>query len=111
MPTKITLIIDNPADPAAFEEAYTEVESLARRLPGLRRTEAAKVWPKEDGSETPAYRVLDMYFTDYDAASRAVTTEEASAFVAKVFEQGEAFGDVLVHDLGRREAERAQPGR
>jgi hypothetical protein len=27
-----------------------------------------------------------MYFADYDAASRAVTTEEAGAFVAKVRE-------------------------
>ena len=27
-----------------------------------------------------------MYFTDYDAASKAVKTEEASAFVSKVFE-------------------------
>ena len=60
MPTKITLIIDNPADPAAFEDAYPEVESLARRLPGLRRTEAAKVWPKEDGTPTPAHRTLDL---------------------------------------------------
>lgn len=34
------------------------------------------VWkPKEDGSATPAYRVLDMHFTDYGAASKAVTTE------------------------------------
>ena len=42
--------------------------------------------PKEDGTATPAYRLLDMYFTGYDAASAAVTTEEASAFVSKVFE-------------------------
>lgn len=65
---------------------YHEQLALAKMIPGVKRIESAKVWPKEDGSATPAYRVLDMYFTDYDAASKAVTTEEASAFVSKVFE-------------------------
>jgi hypothetical protein len=56
------------------------------QIPGVQRVESAKVWPKEDGSATPAYRLLDMYFTGYDAASKAVTTGEAGAFVAKVLE-------------------------
>ena len=59
---------------------------LRSRSPGVLRVESAKVCPKEDGTATPAYRLLDMYFTGYEAASAAVTTEEASAFVSKVFE-------------------------
>jgi len=86
MPTKITAIYDNPADPATFEAGHQEQIALAKKIPGVTRIESAKVWPKEDGSPTPAYRVLDLYFVDYDAASRAVTTEEAGAFVGKVFE-------------------------
>ncbi|WP_369386445.1 EthD family reductase [Streptomyces sp. CG1] len=86
MPTKITAIYENPKSPEEFEASHHEQIELAKKIPGVNRIESAKVWPKEDGSATPAYRVLDMYFTDYDAASRAVTTEEASAFVAKVFE-------------------------
>jgi len=86
MPTKITAIYENPKDPNAFEAGYHEQLALAKKIPGVERIESAKVWPKEDGSATPAYRVLDMYFADYDAASKAVTTEEASAFVSKVFE-------------------------
>ncbi len=86
MPTKITAIYDNPKDPNAFEAGHQEQLALARKIPGVGRIESAKVWPKEDGSATPAYRTLDLYFTDYDAASRAVTTVEASAFVSKVFE-------------------------
>src|SRR5437899_12793727 len=86
MPTKITAIYDNPKDPNAFEVGYQEQLALAKKIPGVEKVESAKVWPKEDGSETPAYRVLDMYFADYDAASKAVKTEEAAAFVAKVFE-------------------------
>jgi uncharacterized protein (TIGR02118 family) len=73
--TKITVIYDNPADPAAFEAGYPDQLALARKIPGLQRMETSKVWPKEDGSPTPAYRLVDMYFTDYAAASAAVTTE------------------------------------
>jgi len=46
------------------------------------------VWPKEDGSSTPAYRLLDLWFADYDAASAAVTTDEAGAFFPSVFTLG-----------------------
>lgn len=70
-PTKISFIYSNPTDPAAFEAAYPEQVALARQLPGLTRLQASKVWPKEDGSQTPAYRLLDLYFPDYAAASAA----------------------------------------
>jgi uncharacterized protein (TIGR02118 family) len=83
--TKITIIYDNPQDPEAFEAAFPEHLALARKVPGIQRMESSKVWPKEDGSPTPAYRMVDLYFTDYDAASAAVTTEEAGAFLPTVF--------------------------
>jgi uncharacterized protein (TIGR02118 family) len=81
MPTKITVIYDNPTDPAEFERVYeaARLVELARRMPGLERLETSKVWPKEDGSPTPAYRQIDIYFSDYDAASAALTTAEAGA--------------------------------
>jgi uncharacterized protein (TIGR02118 family) len=86
MPTKITFIYENPADPAAFEAAYAGGHvDLARRLPGVRRIEESKVWPKEDGSPTPAYRMLDLYFDDYHAASAAVATPEAQSLLPSVF--------------------------
>jgi uncharacterized protein (TIGR02118 family) len=84
--TKITIIYENPLDPAAFEAGYPNQLALARKIPGIQRMETSKVWPKEDGSPTPAYRFVDMYFTDYRAASAAVTTEEAGAFFPNVFE-------------------------
>jgi uncharacterized protein (TIGR02118 family) len=79
--TKITIIYDNPTDPGSFEATY-QFEQLdsARRIPGHVRLEASKVWPKEDGSLTPAYRSIDLYYPDYEAASDAVTTPEAGAF-------------------------------
>jgi uncharacterized protein (TIGR02118 family) len=79
--TKITIIYDNPTDPDAFEADYVaEQLERARRIPGFVRMEASKVWPKEDGSPTPAFRMIDLYFPDYAAASAAVTTPEAGAF-------------------------------
>lgn len=80
MSTKISVIYDNPADPATFEAGYPDQLALAQKVPGLLRVESAKVWPKEDGGPTPAYRVLDLHFADYAAAGQAVTTEEAGAF-------------------------------
>ena len=79
--TKLTVIYDNPVDPGAFEAAYeSEQLEAARRIPGYLRLEASKVWPKEDGSPTPAYRMVDLYYSDYDGVSAAVTTPEAGAF-------------------------------
>lgn len=74
MQTKITFIIDNPANPDAFETAYKGIADSAKQLPKLRRFEAGKVWPKEDGTPTPAHRTLDLYFDSYEDASAAVTT-------------------------------------
>lgn len=84
MPTKITVIYDNPHDPDAFEAGYPEQLALAAEMPGIGRLESSKVWPKEDGTPTPAYRLLDLYFTDYDTASAATATVEAGAFFASV---------------------------
>ena len=87
MPTKITVIYDNPTDPDAFEAGYAEGQvALAKKLPGLTRIETSKVWPKEDGTATPAYRLMDLYFPDYDTASAAVDTPEAAAFFPRAFE-------------------------
>ncbi len=80
MQTKITLILDNPADADAFEAAYPALVDRAAAFPGLVRLESAKVLPKEDGTATPAHRTLDLYFDDYAAASRAVATPEAGKF-------------------------------
>jgi uncharacterized protein (TIGR02118 family) len=95
MPTKITVIYDNPSDPAAFEAGYADGQvELAAALPGLQSMETSKVWPKEDGSATPAYRMIDLYFPDYATASAAVTTEQAGALFPSIF--GLASGGVRI---------------
>jgi uncharacterized protein (TIGR02118 family) len=95
MPTKITVIYDNPTDADAFEAGYAaEQVALAKAMPGLERFETSKVWPKEDGSSTPAYRMLDLYFPDYETASAAVATAEAGALFPSIF--GLATGGVRI---------------
>jgi len=83
-PTKISFVYSNPDDPAAFEAAYPDQLDLARKLPGLIRLQASRVWPKEDGGPTPAYRLLDLYFTDYATASAAAA--EAGSLVGATLE-------------------------
>jgi uncharacterized protein (TIGR02118 family) len=99
MQTKIAVIYDNPVDPAVFEEGYPAQLMLAKALPGLRRIESAKVWPKEDSTPTPAYRTIDLYFDDYDAASQAVTTPEAGAFFPTIFELATGGVRILFSDI------------
>ncbi|GAA2903639.1 ethyl tert-butyl ether degradation protein EthD [Actinoplanes cyaneus] len=101
MTTKITVIYDNPKDPDEFEATYREQVALAKQIPGVQRIESAKVSPKEDGTPTPAYRMFDMYFVDYAAASTAVTTPEAGAFVGKVFELATGGVRIVFADVER----------
>lgn len=91
MPTKITFIIDNPTDSDAFELAYAEVLAGARTFPKLERIESAKVWPKEDGTATPAYRTLDLHFASYEDASAAVSTPAAGAVFGGLVQTGVTF--------------------
>ena len=91
MPTKITFVIYNPSDPEAFEAAYKGIADTARQLPELRRYEAGKVWPKEDGSPTPAHRTLDLYFDSYEDASAAVTTPAAADLFGQLKGTGTTF--------------------
>jgi uncharacterized protein (TIGR02118 family) len=91
MPTKITIIINNPTDPESFERAYQGIAENAQQLPQLRRFEAAKVWPKEDGTPAPAYRTLDLYFDSYDHASAAVSTPAAADFFQRLVRSGTSF--------------------
>jgi hypothetical protein len=71
VPTKIAIVYEHPKDPEAFELARPKHLARAAEIPGLLKMEVAKVWPKEDGSPTPAYRLHDLHFIDYDAASAA----------------------------------------
>jgi uncharacterized protein (TIGR02118 family) len=79
MAIKLTIIVDNPTDPGAFEAHYNSParKELLGKIPDVQRVESAKVFPKEDGSPTPAYRTLDIYFSDYATACAALGSPAA----------------------------------
>ena len=91
MPTKITFIIDNPESPEDVERAYADVRRAAAAFPKLQRLESAKVWPKEDGTATPAYRTLDLYFESYEDAGAAVAAPAATDVVEGLARTGVGF--------------------
>jgi hypothetical protein len=92
MTTKIELIVDNLDDNDPFDAALPGLLDLARALPALQRVESGKVWPKEDGTPTPAFRTVALYFPGYDEASAATTSAEGGAFFPAFF--GAAGGKV-----------------
>jgi uncharacterized protein (TIGR02118 family) len=102
MTTTITVIYENPQEPEQFEAGYPEQLALARKLPGLLDVRSSKVWPKEDGTPTPAYRLLDLSFADYASASAAVTTPEAGAFIPNVFALGTGGLRIVFTDVEAR---------
>jgi len=84
MPTKVEIIIDNLDDPAAFDDALPGLLDKAKALPGLRGLESSRVWPKEDGTPTPAFRTLALLFDGYAEASAATGSPEGGAFFGAV---------------------------
>lgn len=96
MTTKITLIIDNPADVDTFESHVPELLAAAEKIPAVRRIDSGKVWPKEDGTPTPAHRTIDLTFDGYDDASAAVASQEGGAFFAALDAAGGTFTGLFV---------------
>ncbi len=89
MSTKITFLFANPTDATSFEAVYADgYMDLVRALPGVQKVESSKVWPKEDGSATPAHRIVDAYFADYATACATLATAAAQALFPATFHLG-----------------------
>jgi uncharacterized protein (TIGR02118 family) len=100
MSVKLTVVYDNPADPATFETEYKNVHiPLAMKIPNVTRAELAKVFPKEDGSPTPAYRTADLYFDSYDIACAAFATPEGQAAIKDAVRIGTGGVKFLLSDI------------
>ena len=100
MSCKLTVVYDNPKDPAEFEEQYKSVHiPLAMKIPNVTRAELAKVFPKEDGSPTPAYRTADLYFDSYDIACAAAGSPEGQAAIKDAVRIGTGGVKFLLSDI------------
>ncbi len=100
MSVKLSVVYDNPSDPAAFEKHYKEIHvPLAGKIPHVQRAELAKVLPKEDGSPTPAYRLAELYFPDYKTACDAIASPEGKATLADAQQLGSAGVKFLLSEI------------
>ncbi len=90
-----------PPDPDAFEALYGSPanKDLLAKLPDVQRVESAKVFPKEDGSPTPAYRTIDIYFPDYATACSALATPEGGALAGGLVEAATGGIRFLLSDI------------
>ena len=76
---KLIALYKKPADVEAFEEHYANVHlPLVEKVPGLRKTELSRITGAPRG-EAPFYLMVEMYFDDMDAYSRAMASEENKA--------------------------------
>jgi len=81
MVTRIELLVDSlGAAQQAFDDAFPALLEQAATLPGVQAIESGSVWPREDGSETPASRTLGLLFAGYDEASAATASPEGYRF-------------------------------
>ena len=92
---KGTALFGHPQDPDAFEEhsANTHVQ-LMRKIPNLRRFEAAKVVATPDGSEPPYHRIGELYFEDVEQMQAGLSSYEGQAVTADF--QNFATGGVML---------------
>jgi len=101
MSVKLTIIIDNPNDPGAFEAHYDSpaYRGPLGKVPDIQRVESAKVFPKEDGSPTPAYRTIDIYFSDYATACAALALPEAGELAGGLAKAATGGARFLLSDI------------
>jgi hypothetical protein len=86
MTTKIELLVDDlDAAQAAFDDAVPGLLAQARLLPDVQRIETGTVWPREDGSATPASRTFALYFPGYEEASAATASPEGYRFFSAFY--------------------------
>jgi uncharacterized protein (TIGR02118 family) len=72
---KLSILFKHPADQVVFEERYNQNLALLERLPGIRRRQACMVLGNPAG-KSPYYRILELYFDDYQTLDRALLSTE-----------------------------------
>ncbi len=85
MTYQLTVIYDQPEDPAAFDAYYAQTHApLAAQLPGLQSFTASKPDPGPKGQPAGAYFVAELRFADRSAFGAAMSGEQGRATAADV---------------------------
>lgn len=95
---KFMIMFRKPQNLTAFEDSYNSFLALVERIPDITRRQVITVLGSTQG-ESPYYRVLEVYFKDYDTMQAALLSpagQEAGGqlmtFPARSFET--IFADV-----------------
>ena len=70
---KFVLLFKHPQDIDVFEEHYTNNLALLEQLPGIIRRQANMVLGSPLG-KSPYYRILELYFEDFESLDAAMTS-------------------------------------
>ncbi len=83
MTAKLVVLYTQPDDPQAFDRHYFATHmALVAKIPGLQRTETARVSAAADGGEQTYYRVTELYFADQETLGAAFGSDEGKAAAA-----------------------------
>jgi uncharacterized protein (TIGR02118 family) len=75
---KLVILFRQPEDEATFEPGYNDSLALLERLPGIRRRQACTILGSPSG-RSPYYRILELYFDDFEALDLALRSAEGQA--------------------------------
>lgn len=70
---KLVLLFRQPNDVDAFEQHYIDNLALLEQLPGIIRRQANMVLGSPLG-KSPYYRILELYFEDFESLDAAMTS-------------------------------------
>lgn len=80
---KVTVLYNEPTDPAAFEDYYFATHlGIASKLPNVTRVETAKAAATPDGSPLPYYRMAEIWYQDLETLQASMGSPEGAATVA-----------------------------
>jgi uncharacterized protein (TIGR02118 family) len=80
MTVKVVVLYAKPDDPDEFDRYYFGTHMpLVHAMPGLERTETAKLVAAIDGGEKTFYRLTELYFADRAALDASFGSAEGAA--------------------------------
>jgi len=83
MTYQLTVIYNQPEDPAAFDAHYEQTHApLAAKMPGLQSYTYSRLDPGPDGAAPAAYGIAELRFTDKSSFGAAVASDDGMTAVS-----------------------------
>ena len=98
--TRILVLYDRPADPAAFDRYYFETHvPIAKKIPGLRSYTVSAGSPAAIAGDRVPYTIAELDFDDPAAVQAALTSAEGQATAADLANFAQAGATILTFDV------------